>query len=48
MDVPFYKKCAPKLIFLNEKKSEKKIAFWHRKLALNVRFWQFLTTHHYV
>ena len=46
----FYKKCAPKLIVLNEKKNPEKfhINFWHRNLTLNVRFLHFLTTRHYV
>ena len=38
------KKCAPKLIFFNEKKIEKDSDnFWHRKLTLKVKFWHFLT-----
>ena len=36
------KKCAPKLIFFNEKKIEKDLDnFWHRKLTLKVRNWDF-------
>ena len=39
------KKCAPKLIFFNEKKIEKDSDnFWHRKLTLKVRNWQFSIT----
>ena len=42
------KKCAPKLIFFNEKKIEKDSDdFWSRKFTLNVRFWHFLTPPHY-
>ena len=42
------KKCAPKLIFFNEKKIEKDSEdFWHRKLTLKVKFWLFLTPPHY-
>ena len=38
------KKCAPKLIFFNEKRIERDSDdFWHRKLTLNVQFWHFLT-----
>ena len=38
-------KCAPKLIFFNEKKIEKDSdTFWHRKLTLKVRNWQFSIT----
>ena len=39
------KKCAPKLIFFNEKKIEKDSDnFWCRKLTLKVRNWQFSIT----
>ena len=39
------KKCAPKLIFFNEKKIEKDWDnFWHRKLTLKDRNWQFSIT----
>ena len=42
------KKCAPKLVFFNEKKIEKDSDnFWHRKLTLKVKFWHFLTPPHY-
>ena len=38
------KRCAPKLIFFNEKKFEKDSNnFWHRKLTLKVKFWHLLT-----
>jgi hypothetical protein len=38
------KKCAPKLVFFIEKKIEKDSDdFWHRTLALKVKFWHFLT-----
>ena len=41
------KKCAPKLVFINEKKIEKNSDdFWHRKLTLKVKFWHFLTACH--
>ena len=39
------KKCAPKLVFINEKKIEKD-DFLHRKLTLKVKFWHFLTPPH--
>ena len=39
------KKCAPKLIFFNEKKIEKDSDnFWHRKLTLKVTFWSHFDT----
>ena len=39
------KKCAPKLVFFNEKKNEKDLDdFLHRKLTLKVKILQFLTT----
>ena len=39
------KKCAPKIIFFNEKKNyEDSHNFWHRKLTLKVRILSFLTT----
>ena len=39
------KRCAPKLIFFNEKKIEKDLDnFWRRKLTLKVRNCQFLIT----
>ena len=42
------KKCAPKLIFFNEKKIEKDCDdFWHGKLTLKVKFWHFLKPPHY-
>ena len=42
------KKCAPKLVFFNEKKIEKdSYDFRHRKLIMKVEFWHFLTTPHY-
>ena len=42
------KKCAPKLIFINEKNVEKVLEdFWRRKLALNVKLRHFSTTPHY-
>ena len=42
------KKCAPKLVFFNEKKLEKDSHdFWYRKLTLNVKFWHILTPTHY-
>ena len=47
----FYKKkCAAKLILLNEKRNQKRnsIDCWQRKLALKMRFWHFLTTQHYI
>ena len=28
----FYKKCGPKLIFLNKKKQKNSAEFWHRKI----------------
>ena len=41
-------KCAHKLVFFDEKKMRKiPINFWHRKLTLNVTFWQFFTPPHY-
>ena len=41
------KKCAPKLIFFNEKKNEKDWDdFCRRKLTLKVKFWHFLTPPH--
>ena len=41
-------KCAPELIFFNEKKIQKDSDdFWHRKLTLKVKFWYFLTAPHY-
>ena len=41
------KKCAPKLIFFNEKKIEKDSDnFIHRELTLNVNIWHFLTPPH--
>ena len=41
------KKCAPKLVFFNEKKIEKDSDdFWRRKLTFKV-FWHFLTPPHY-
>ena len=33
------KKCAPKLIFSNEKNEKDSDDFWHRKLTLKVKFW---------
>ena len=45
------KKCAPKLVFFNEKKNEKDsddFFFWHRKLTLKVKFCHFLRPWHYV
>ena len=42
------KKCAPNLLFFNEKKIQKDSDdFWHRKLTLKVKFWYFLTARHY-
>ena len=42
------KKCAPKLIFFNEKKIEKDWDdFRNKKLTLKVKFWHFLTPPHY-
>ena len=39
------KKCDPEMIFFNEKKIEKDSDnFWHRKLTLKVRNWQFSIT----
>ena len=36
------KKCAPKLLLFNEKRSEKDSDdFRHRKLTLEVKFWHF-------
>ena len=41
------KKCAPKLVFFNEKKIEKDWDdFRHRKLILTVKFMHFLTALH--
>ena len=42
------KKCAPKLVFFNEKKIEEDFDdFWRRKLTWKVKFWHFLTAPHY-
>ena len=42
------KKCAPKLVFFDEKKIEKdSYDFRHRKLIMKVEFWHFLTPPHY-
>ena len=42
------KKCAPKLVFFNEKKIEKDSdEFVPRKLTLKFTFWPFLTPPHY-
>ena len=42
------KKWTPKLVFFNEKKNLKDSGdFWHRKLTLKVKFYQFLTPPHY-
>ena len=41
------KKCAPKLVFFNEKKLKKiRMIFDIKKLTLNVKFWHFLTACH--
>ena len=43
-------KCAPKLIFFNEKKKKNEkdsYNFRHRKLIMKVEFWHFLTPPHY-
>jgi hypothetical protein len=38
-------KCAPKLVFFNEKKIEKDLDdFWHRKFTLKVHFSHFSTS----
>ena len=40
------KKCAPKLVFFNEKKIRDLDDFYHSELTLKVKFWHFLTTPH--
>ena len=40
LKIDFIKKCALKLVFFNEKKTEKDSDnFWNRKLTLKVEFW---------
>ena len=39
----FYKKCAPKRVFFNEKKKDSNDS-WHRQFTLKVRFWHLLMT----
>ena len=38
-----YKKCAPKMVFSNEKNERDLDDFWHRKLTLKIKFWHLLT-----